>query len=101
MADSKLRLYHLFEIRQWFLENLFQLRPIFFICFDHIVEDFFGYFHAGNGLIEGEGLQDFLVGALDAAFHQQLFAVELLHHQALLEQRNPILPSLEVNATNL
>ena len=66
---------------------LFKLRPVTLVGLDHVVENLLGDLHRRHGLVERKGLKRLLVRTLDRSLDNELLGVQLLHHEALLEQR--------------
>lgn len=68
--------------------SLLKLRPEILVGLDHVVENLLGNLHGRHGLVERERLERLLIRTLDARLDHELLGVELLHHEALLEQRD-------------
>ena len=72
------------------LPPLAKLGPVTLVGLDHVVENLLGDLHRRHGLVERKGPECLLVRALDRGLDHELLGVQLLHHEALLEQRNVV-----------
>ena len=72
------------------LLSLAKLGPVTLVGLDHVFEDFLGNLHRWHGPVERKGLERLLVRTLDRGLDHELLGVQLLHHKALLEQRNVV-----------
>lgn len=70
--------------------SLLKHRPEILVGLDHVVENLLGHRHGRDRLVERERLERLLIRTLDARLDHELLGVELLHHEALLEQRDVV-----------